>query len=343
MGTHFASTTAPPPPREHAGFAARSRAESLFAPRRVAGIAAEAGGGRGAGAGVVGGDGAEVGGGVVGGVRAGEEAWRAASPHGSREESGREPPWRPSWRVSLREAVCERLPVWVQLRCGMELRTVAAVAGVLVLAMAFAVHHFWAGRPRAVRVPPVARGTAMAPAAHALVSAPARTGPVPAASAGPPPSGGVVVDVTGKVRRPGVQRLPAGSRVTDALKAAGGPLPGADTSALNLARPLADGEQVVVGRPPGAGGLGGGAGGTGGGGPVGAIGGQAPGAAAAPVSLSTATPEQLDALPGVGPVLARHILEYRAQHGGFTSVGQLRQVSGVGDRRFKDLAPLVRP
>jgi competence protein ComEA len=215
-------------------------------------------------------------------------------------------------RRSWREAAFERLPVWVQLRCGMELRTVAALAGVLVLAAAFAVHHFWIGRPRAVEVPVAVREPATAPVA---------------AGASP---GSVVVDVAGKVRRPGVVRLPAGSRVTDALQAAGGALPDTDTSALNLARVLVDGEQVAVGRAPAAAPATGAAAGSGTGPP-------------GTVSLNTATLEQLESLPGVGPVLARHIIEFRDQHGGFTSVGQLRQISGVGERRLKDLQPLVRP
>jgi competence protein ComEA len=233
-------------------------------------------------------------------------------------------PRRPSWRT----AVLERLPVWVQLRCGMELRTVAALAGVLVLAAVFAAHHFWAGRPRTVQPPPVAR------------AATSPVGQVTGGSATPavrPSAAEVVVDVAGKVRAPGVRHLPAGARVTDALKAAGGPLPGADTSGLNLARPLTDGEQVVVGQPvapaEAAGSRGGGAAqasGTGGG-------------TGGPLSLNTATAEQLDALPGVGPVLARRIVEYRTEHGAFTSVSQLRQVTGVGERRFQELQPLVRP
>lgn len=203
----------------------------------------------------------------------------------------------------------------------MELRTVAALAGVLVLAAAFAVHHFWAGRPRTVQPPPVTRAVTSPVGQLSGASAPPTGRPSPA---------DVVVDIAGKVRTPGVRHLPTGARVTDALKAAGGPLPGADTSGLNLARLLTDGEQVVVGQPPpppndAAGIRGGGAAGPG------------------PLSLNTATAEQLDALPGVGPVLARHIVEYRTQHGGFTSVSQLRQVSGVGERRFQELQPLVRP
>lgn len=321
MGTHFAATTVGRgPAREHdrSGHGVRQRADALFAagPPGGSGLSGVSG--------VPGVPGAPG----RGGGFAGRAAWR--------------------------EAVFERLPVWLQLRCGLELRTVAAVAGVLVLAVVLAVHHFWAGRPQTVRVPPLARGVAMAPAGHALppptdsVPPPDPVPPTAGAPAGPAP-GGVVVDVAGKVRAPGVLRLPAGSRVTDALKAAGGALPGTSTAALNLARLLADGEQVVVGGPAVASG-------SGTGGPAGAAGSGASGVGVGtagafgsgtgppePVSLSSATPEQLDTLPGVGPVLARHIVEYRVRHGGFSSVGQLRQVTGVGDRRFQDLRALVRP
>ncbi|MFE7547714.1 helix-hairpin-helix domain-containing protein [Streptomyces gardneri] len=141
----------------------------------------------------------------------------------------------------------------------------------------------------------------------------------------------MVVDVGGKVRRPGVLTLPGGSRVADALRAAGGAEPGADLTGINRARVLMDGEQVLVGLPgvPVAGsgpGAGAGAGGPG-----------------APLSLNAATVEQLDTLPGVGPVLARHIVDHRAEQGGFRSVAELREVNGIGERRFADLEPLVRP
>ncbi|MBV9022494.1 MAG: ComEA family DNA-binding protein [Streptomycetaceae bacterium] len=243
-------------------------------------------------------------------------------PVGAAAPAGR--PRRSSWR----EAVFERLPLWVQLRCGLEMKTVAAMAGVLAVAAAFAVHHFWTGRPRAIQIPTashsaVAEVSAPAEASAAVPSAPS----TPSGSASP--GGGVVVDVAGKVRQPGVRHLPAGSRVIDALTAAGGALPGVDTSSLNLARVLADGEQVVVGRlampDTAAVATGSGTGSSG------------------PVSLNSATVDQLDALPGVGPVLARHIIEYRNQHGGFTSVNQLQQISGVGRRKFNELKSLVRP
>ncbi|WP_443077065.1 helix-hairpin-helix domain-containing protein [Streptomyces sp. SP18CS02] len=224
-----------------------------------------------------------------------------------------------------RLALTERLPIWAQSRCGLEPRTLAALAVVLIVAAVFAGRYFWAGVPEAVRPPDLVREAAPASSAAPGAPAPARGAGAAGPSAGPP----VVVDVSGKVRRPGVLRLPAGSRVADALRAAGGARPGADLTALNRARVLMDGEQVVVGLPAPAG--------TAGAGPTGA------GATAGPVSLSTATVEQLDTLPGVGPVLARHIVDHRVRHGGFRSVDELRQVNGIGDRRFADLRPLVRP
>ncbi|MGW7440615.1 helix-hairpin-helix domain-containing protein [Streptomyces sp. NPDC054849] len=206
-----------------------------------------------------------------------------------------------------RLAVRERLPVWLQARCGVEPRTVVAVGVVLVVAVGFAGQQYWSARPRAVTVPAV-----VAP------------GAVPAAApSGAQATGGgaggatrIVVDISGKVRDPGVRRLPAGSRVEDALAAAGGVRPGTDTSGLNRARVLVDGEQVLVGapaQPP----------------PGGAVGAPAPG----PLSLGSATVAQLDGLPGVGPVLAQHIVDFRTARGGFRSVEELRQVNGIGDPR----------
>ncbi len=152
----------------------------------------------------------------------------------------------------------------------------------------------------------------------------------------------LVVDVVGKVRRPGIQRLPAGSRVTDALEAAGGVVNGTDLRGLNRARLLTDGEQIAVGTV-GAGAGAGALGGAAGSGGSGSSGSGASGLASGPVSLNSATEQQLDALPGVGPVLARRIIEFRTRHGGFTSVDQLRQVAGIGERRLADLRSLVTP
>ncbi|MBK3571831.1 ComEA family DNA-binding protein, partial [Streptomyces sp. MBT62] len=165
-------------------------------------------------------------------------------------------------------------------------------------------------------------------------SSPASAGTRGGSSAAGTAGAEIVVDVSGKVREPGVHRLPAGSRVTDALRAAGGVRSGTNTEGLNLARFLVDGEQVVVGGPTPAAAV------PGATGPTGTGVAAAPGA---PVSLNTATADQLNTLPGVGPVLAQHIIDYRTQHGGFRSVDELRQVNGIGDRRFADLRDLVRP
>ncbi|WP_345647664.1 ComEA family DNA-binding protein, partial [Streptomyces tremellae] len=161
-------------------------------------------------------------------------------------------------------------------------------------------------------------------------------GPPPAAPPAGPSGGRVVVDLAGAVRHPGVLRLPAGSRVEDALRAAGGPKKGTDLTGLNRARVLTDGEQVVVGAPRGTAPAQAAAGGPGAPGVPGVPGGP-------PISLNTATADQLDSLPGVGPVLAQHILDYRTQNGGFRSVDELREVGGIGERRFADLEKLVRP
>jgi competence protein ComEA len=139
----------------------------------------------------------------------------------------------------------------------------------------------------------------------------------------------VVVDVAGAVRRPGVVELPAGSRVIDAVSAAGGTRTHADTTTVNLARVLVDGEQVVV---PGRGQQGS---------PSSALSPVATPGATSPVDLNTATLEQLDALPGIGPVLAQRIIDWRTANGGFSTVDQLREVSGIGDATFADLEPLV--
>jgi competence protein ComEA len=140
--------------------------------------------------------------------------------------------------------------------------------------------------------------------------------------------GDVVVDVTGAVARPGVYRLPAGARVTDAVQRAGGASPGAQLEAINLAARLADGQQVVVPKrgPAGA--------------PLGAV-----GAAGeeGPISLGTATVEQLDTIDGIGPVTAQDIIEFRDQHGGLSSVDQLDQVSGIGPATMESLRLRLQP
>lgn len=151
----------------------------------------------------------------------------------------------------------------------------------------------------------------------------------------------VTVHVAGQVRRPGVVTLPAGSRVSTALEEAGGETAKADLGGVNLARPLVDGEQVVVPEPGET--------------PVAAApppsGAAAPGSAptpgapadeaGAPVNLNTADLATLETLPGVGPVLAQRILDWRTEHGQFTAVEELGEVSGVGEKTFAQLAPKV--
>ncbi|MGH2921529.1 MAG: helix-hairpin-helix domain-containing protein [Gaiellaceae bacterium] len=138
----------------------------------------------------------------------------------------------------------------------------------------------------------------------------------------------LVVHVVGAVRRPGLYRLPDRSRIADAVARAGGATRRADLSAVNLAAPVADGVQVVV--PVRAATTGGDAA-------------QAPAAAQGPVHLNTATLEQLDALPGVGPVTAQKILDYRQQHGAFSSIDELDAIPGIGPARLEQLRDVAAP
>lgn len=177
-------------------------------------------------------------------------------------------------------------------------------------------------------------------------ASPGRGGGTGPASATPSPaSTGVIVDVGGQVRRHGVVRLAPGARVVDALAAAGGALPGADLGGLNQARVLVDGEQVYVPRPgekaPVQSGSPGGVSPRGGTSPSGggAAGTAAPGA---PVDLNTATVEQLDTLPGVGPAIAGRIMEWRTQHGRFSSIDELGEVQGIGPKLLERLRAQVR-
>ncbi|WP_280722193.1 helix-hairpin-helix domain-containing protein [Kitasatospora sp. MAA4] len=225
-----------------------------------------------------------------------------------------------------------RLPSGLHSLLWVDRRAVLGLSVLLLLAVAYAVQHFWFGRPQAVAVPAASTATAGAPRsavaqAGTLPLAPAAA-TVPAAAAGAPDASAqqapaVVVDVAGKVAHPGLRSLPGGSRVADAVQAAGGAQPGVDTDELNLARILVDGEQILVGAPAP---------------PAGHAATPAP---QAPVSLNRATWEQLDALPGIGPVLAQHIIDFRGSHAGFRSLDQLRQISGIGARKFAELKPLL--
>jgi competence protein ComEA len=142
------------------------------------------------------------------------------------------------------------------------------------------------------------------------------------------PAPRLIVHVVGAVRRPGLYRLANGARIADALRRAGGATRRADLSLVNLAAPISDGTQVVVPRrgPP-------------------ASAGSVPGEAASggPVHLNTATVDQLDELPGVGPVTAQKIVDWREQHGAFSSVDDLDAIPGIGPARLEQLRELVAP
>jgi len=190
-------------------------------------------------------------------------------------------------------------------------RAAAVLAVVLVLGAAIAGFAVWRSRPVTETVP------AALPAAL----------PAPAGESQAPATTELVVSVAGLVARPGLVRLPAGARVADAVAAAGGPVPGTDLTGLNLARRLTDGEHVVVGPAPAAAG------------PAGQ--GASPSGSGARVDLNAATLADLDALPGIGPVTAQRILDWRAAHGRFTTVDQLREIEGIGEARLTRLRDLV--
>lgn len=213
-------------------------------------------------------------------------------------------------------------------------RALGGLALLVVLAVASAMVAWWLSRPHEQPLPPRVRtiGAPLQAGAAATGQADA-SAPLPQAG-----SGRLFVHVVGAVRHPGVVELPPGSRVTDAVAAAGGVTRAAAPASVNLARPVLDGEQVVVlrrGDPAGA--------------PSeGSDGGQRGGSAVAapgptgPVDLNAASLDQLDGLPGIGPVLAQRILDWRTAHGRFSSVDELGEVSGIGEATLADLRPAVR-
>jgi competence protein ComEA len=220
-----------------------------------------------------------------------------------------------------------------------------ALAVVAVLAILITVFTMVRDRPAPVmsaKLPPVERASSASPRSSASPGA-----GQPAGTDRP-----VVVSVVGLVHTPGLVTLAPGSRIADALQAAGGAVAGADTVGLNMARPLGDGEQIVVGLAPVSGQP------TVLGSSIGSGSAPASGAPAGPTSgpqsgsakpkpgevlnLNTATAEQLDGLPGVGPVTAAAIVAWRQANGRFTSVDQLGDVDGIGPARLEKLRPLVR-
>jgi competence protein ComEA len=154
-------------------------------------------------------------------------------------------------------------------------------------------------------------------------SAPIADDTAPAAADGSVGDGSsIVVDVGGDVRHPGLVTLPVGARVDDAIRAAGGPLRPRELARTNLAARVTDGELLVIGRKSGHGG---------------------DDSTGGLVDLSAASLTKLETLPGVGPVTAQKIVDWRNAHGGFTTVEQLQQVPGIGPTRYAELSPLVAP
>ncbi|MGY2081199.1 helix-hairpin-helix domain-containing protein [Modestobacter sp. SYSU DS0657] len=190
---------------------------------------------------------------------------------------------------------------------------------VAVLAAAVVVGWTWADRPTVDQVS-AGSSSAASPGPVPTAPSPARARSEPSAAAE------VVVSVIGQVASPGLVTLPAGSRVADALSAAGGLLPEADPASVNAAAVLVDGEQLAVGLPGAVPG------------PPEAAGGHTAGGL---LDLNRATAAELDALPGIGPVLAQRIVVHRSNHGPFTSVEQLDDVSGIGPATFAELVDLV--
>lgn len=255
-----------------------------------------------------------------------------------------------SWRTRVVGWAGDRVPEVLASRP--HLGSAQAAMVLVIVAAGLVLSAWWllraGGSPAGVAAPArpdvVASVTSTSPATPAppAPAGPAVTGgSVAAAStadpAGLPNAGGgqIVVDVAGKVRRPGIAVLAAGSRVVDAVRAAGGLRPGVDRTTINFARPLTDGEQVLVGAGP-----------TGGGG-LGATTASSAAPSAAPaapgslVNINTADQTALETLPDVGPVTAQAILQWRTEHGGFTSVDELLEVSGIGDATLAKIAPYV--
>lgn len=240
-------------------------------------------------------------------------------------------------RPARPEAWRDRLAGWAE---SLDLSPARLVGGAVVLAVVgFLGWRLLAPPPTPpeMRLPFVST-TAVAPGGAPEAASPARAGPDDAASTSVPEGAELVVHVAGAVARSGVQRLPAGSRVVDAVEAAGGTAADADPSRINLAAPLEDGQQVYVPRlGEVGGGVGAGTGAVGGG--AGAAGAGAGGESV--VNLNTADVGQLDALPGVGPAIAQAIVDYRDQNGPFATVDQLVEVRGIGEAKLADLRDRV--
>lgn len=242
---------------------------------------------------------------------------------------GRHAARRPRERARLTDLVADAVPETLQGRVRLGAPQLAVVA--IVVAAGLLLTAWWTVRSRSSgeTLPPVA--------AVSGLQTPSASGTVVGvqASASPPASDGgsaaVVVDVTGRVRRPGIVVLPTGSRVVDALEAAGGARRHVDLSGLNQARVLLDGEQITVGvaSPSGVAG------------PAASSGNASGNPSGQLIDVNTADETLLEQLPGVGPVTAQAIIDWRSENGAFTSVDELLEVTGIGDATLADLAPYV--
>ncbi|WP_227486791.1 ComEA family DNA-binding protein [Nocardioides malaquae] len=260
-----------------------------------------------------------------------------AAPAGSVSTApvpGRHAARRSSAALRPQDALLDRGGPLAEALHAVHLRGVHLVWVALFASVVLAASAWWVLQSREVEMVPVAasrqESSGELPVPGAPVGAPSGSPAGSPVGASPSPVGEVVVDVTGKVRRPGIVVLPVGSRVVDAIDAAGGARRGVSLSSLNLARLLQDGEQIVVGAAAGAGTVPG----SGGAPPSGASSG-------ALVNLNSADVAELETLPGVGPVTAAAIVEWRTRHGGFTSVEDLLEVHGIGEVTLERLAALV--
>lgn len=280
------------------------------------------------------------------GIAVGPRSEPVGEPFESRrEERVREPSDEPeqpdaaSPRGPVAAAVADRLPLAVRPlveslpagvrrgRLGLQPSHALIIILVVLLGVAATALLAGLGRPKVSAVQPAATATVLATGTPVAEPEPAGDGGAPAAESGAAAGEStVVVHVVGKVASPGIVELPAGSRVVDALEAVGGPDDGVDLSTLNLARVVGDGEQVFVGVDP----------------PPQAVPPAEPGdGTPTRVNLNTATADQLETLPGIGPTLAGRILEWRERNGRFTAPEELLEVSGIGPATFEAMADLV--
>ena len=236
----------------------------------------------------------------------------------------------PEWLDALKD----RMPLAVRPRMGLERTHLAVIVLVVLVGLIGATVLFLLARPEVVPIESevVATGTPVATGSPPPPEPGTPSTPGPPDPATPSTAAAIVVHVAGLVARPGIVELPAGSRVVEAIEAAGGATPEADLTPINLARVLTDGEQVLVtadpprqAAPPAA--------------PPGS--GATASTPAVPINLNTATAAELETLPGIGPALAGRILAWRDQNGHFTTVDELREVAGIGEQRFAQLEPLV--